>query len=86
MSELIDAPGSAPDQTAAKPSIEDRIRTTLSDMENDKELAAALDAQFKEMQTAIPNPQFVDPGEPPEILEMLAKDPFILSRFVSAEQ
>jgi hypothetical protein len=65
---------------APKPSIEERIRAMLAEMDSNEELKAALDRSHAEIRAAIPNPKFVDPGTPPEMIELFKKDPFIPSR------
>ncbi|MBC8737160.1 hypothetical protein F6X40_10105 [Paraburkholderia sp. UCT31] len=62
-------------------SIETRIRAILKDMDNWPELAEALARSHEETRAAITNPTAIDPGTPPELLELLKKDPFALSRF-----
>jgi hypothetical protein len=64
-----------------KLAIEERIRADLAQMENDPELAAALERQHEEMRASITNPQFIDEGTSPELLELFKQDPFILSRW-----
>jgi hypothetical protein len=66
---------------APKPSIEERIRAMLAEMDSNEELIEALDRAHEEIRAAIPNPKFVDPGTPPELVELFKKDLFILSRF-----
>jgi hypothetical protein len=65
---------------APKLSIEERIRALLAEMDSNEELKMALDRSHEEIRNAIPNPKFVDPGTPPEMIELFKKDPFILSR------
>lgn len=80
MEELTTAPEPVSEE-ARKASIEARIREDLAQMESDPQLAAALQQQHEEIRAAITNPQFIDEGTPPEILELFAKDPFALSRW-----